>query len=295
MTDHLLSLIKASPPLDQSTQQALSADELNEELAEEIKCSEICEVLTANAQQAAAATASKTTGDDDGVLDIAAVVASGKTREYLARAQAEKQRDGGKKQQVIPNAQLSHNTLQLQSGRTIVVDGARFKAAEKVLDSDALAEAIWTTINHPSIEQLRRHELWENIVIVGLGARITGFRDALLLRLQERFASIGQLGNVPAAIYDPYGQVQAPPQGAYPTTIRAIKIPVHFPEWNIREADIATGNASSKGLPEEATFLGAQIIAHIAFSDTSHSSISSRNYLDRTMYSELGPTAIHAI
>ncbi|ORY84413.1 actin-domain-containing protein [Protomyces lactucae-debilis] len=292
ITEHLLSLLRASPPLDQATQQSLSASEITLELAEEIKCSDICEVPLGNIQQPAA---TKGATEDEGVLDIAAVVASGKTREYLARAEAEKRNEGGKKQQVIPNAQLSHNTLLLKSGRTIVVDGARFKAAERVLSSNELAEAIWSTVNHPTIEASRRHELWENIVIVGLGARISGLREALLMRLQDRFASTGQLGAAPVAIYDPYGQAQAPTIGAYPTILRAIKIPVHFPEWNIREADIATGNASSKGVPEEATFLGAQIIAHIAFTDTSHSSIASRNYLDRSMYTELGPCAIHSI
>ncbi|CCG81300.1 SWI/SNF and RSC complex subunit Arp95 / FY16936)) [Taphrina deformans PYCC 5710] len=275
MTLHLLEMLQKHPPLEQNSQVALEANTIGFDLAEAIKCSSICEILpdTLGSNTMAFQTGEPAKEEEEGVLDIAAVVASGKTREYLARIQAGK--DGnGSVQEEVPNAQLTHNNVKIKD-QTLVIGNDRFKVADVLLEDGPLLDAIHDAIANATIEPIRRRELWENIVVVGGGARIKGFREKLILNLQLRFAS-----KLTQASADPYAPAL---YNAYPVTIRSIKIPIHFPEWNGKSEDEV-----KKGINEEATFLGGCIIAHIAFS-SSETSGSARLYSTMADYSEAGP------
>lgn len=275
MTHSLLDMFRKNPPLEQNSQAVVEPSTIDFELAESIKCSNICEILagTLGSNTMAFQTDEPQRQEEDGVLDIAAVVASGKTREYLARIQAGKDGDGAAPVEV-PNAQLTHNNITIKE-QTLVIGNDRFKVADILLEEGHLLDAVYDAIANATIEPVRRRELWENIVVVGGGARIKGFREKLIQNLQLRFAS-----KLTQATTDPYSPAL---YNAYPVTIRSIKIPIHFPEWNGK-----TENEGTKGINEEATFLGGCIIGHIAFS-SSETSGSARLYSTMADYSEAGP------
>lgn len=278
MTESLLAMLQRNPPLDQSTQMQLAPDEITFDLAESVKRSDVCEILPdafGSGTMAFQTTEPEEKGED-GVLDIAAVLASGKTKEYLAKMQANREGTGAA-QQVVPNAQLTHNTATI-GDKTVVIGSDRFKAADVLVESDALLDAVFNAIVITGVEPGRRHELWENIVIVGNGARVKGFREKLIQNLQLRYAS--QLAQAPNEQY-PHALYPI-----YPTTIRSLKIPVHFPEWNGKTED-----DKPKGTNEEATFLGGCIMAHIAFS-SSETSEAARLYSIMADYSEAGPVEV---
>lgn len=273
LTEHLLAMLQNDRPLDQGTQLPLEPHQIDLDLAEAIKRSQICETQidskTTNVMAFQADPASLPNESDEGVLDIAAVVASGQTREYLAKVQAQKSGANGTTPELVPNNQLTHNTVTIGT-QTLVVGQDRFKVADKLLEDTQLTDAIWNSIMNHAIEPARRHELWENIVIVGGGSKIKGFRERLIQVLQTRFASV-----MTQASSDPYSPAL---YSSYPVTIRAIKIPVHFPEWNSKELE------DGKGVNEDATFLGGCIIAHIAFA--SSESGSTRLYITKADYEE---------
>lgn len=281
LSEHLRSMLEHELPVDQAAQKTIDVERVTLELAEFIKCSEICEVLpdTGVLDTKAYHSMTQSTGpssSDEGVIDIAAVVASGKTREYLARKELEKSGDGGKAQEVIANAKLSHNSITVKDGSTLVIGQCRFKAAEPLLETGGLLDQIYDAIVNVSIEPSRRHELWENIVIVGGGSRVPGLREKLIASLQARYMS---------PITNPLDQY-GPTLNPYPTIIRAIKIPIHFPYWTNKDDE------DKHAVPEEASFLGASIMAHVAFADQAHSSISQRNFISRSEYDEYGPASV---
>ena len=67
-----------------------------------------------------------------------------------------------------------------------------------------------------------------------------------------------------------------------PNSIRMSKFPDYFPEWK----DAGT---------EEAVFLGAQVHAKVVFVVDSGQGQSSRAFLSRVEYNEMGPGGIHAV
>jgi actin-related protein 9 len=65
-----------------------------------------------------------------------------------------------------------------------------------------------------------------------------------------------------------------------PTSIKTVKPPDYFPEWK---------NPAVAGM-EEAAFLGAQVAAKVVFIVDQG---SSKGFLSRSEYNELGPGGIH--
>lgn len=278
LTEHFQALLRSDVPLMQETQSPMSPDAITIDLCEEIKRSQICEVQLNTGKNASAMAFQDTTGEsEEGVLDIAAVIASGKTRDYLARVEAEK--SGKSTQEIVPNAQLTHNTVTLSSQETLVVGQARFKVCDPLLEETTLLDAVYEAIMHPSIELHRRKDLWENLVIVGGGSKVKNFREKLVEGLQLKYAS-----HIIGPVNDPYTGI--PYLNTYPSSIRLLRIPIHFPEWNSKE-----GDSTKKGTNDEGTFLGAQIMAHIAFSSTETG--SARLYITKNDYMENGPPGVH--
>lgn len=277
LSESFRTMLLDDRPLDQTSQLAIEAEQITVDLAEAIKRSEISEIrLDSKSASNMAFQADPVQGSEsaDGVLDIAAVVASGKTREYLARVQAEKDGVNGGAQDVVPNAQLTHNTVNVD-GRILVVGRDRFRIGDMLLEGTELSDAIYNAIMNPTIDPARRRELWENIVVVGGGSRVKGFREKLIQTLQSRYGSV-----LVQATNDLYAPTLF---STYPTTIRAIKIPVHFPEWTGKDVEVG----GQKGDNEEATFLGGCIVAHIAFASSETG--SARLYVTKADYDERGP------
>jgi|SRR5579859_3992248 len=201
-TQHLRNLLLASPPASATTSQLLPPSEITFGLAEEIKLSAITEMTkTTNAQRKRPGFGLNSSGEstplgtpdarDEGVDDIAAIVASGRMSEYFEKKEREKAvrgRRGELLKDAPPqkaNAELNHNTLTLKSGTSILVGGERFRVAETLMegitdppdmsvmslpDAVTLAVELACRGEHSG----KRGDLWQHMVIVGGGARIRG-------------------------------------------------------------------------------------------------------------------------
>jgi hypothetical protein len=128
---------------------------------------------------------------DEGVDDIAAIVASGRMSEYFEKKEREKAVRGRKgellreAQPQKPNAELNHNTMTLKSGTSILVGGERFRVAETLMEGiidppegavmglpDAVTLAVELACRGEHAG--KRADLWQHMVIVGGGARVKG-------------------------------------------------------------------------------------------------------------------------
>ncbi|KAJ5377975.1 uncharacterized protein N7496_005384 [Penicillium cataractarum] len=155
--------------------------------------------------------------EDDGVLDVAAIV-SGNTTEYLAKMEKEKtSKKGGAepKQKNAPNHQKEKATFQFEefvpldddsaptSGsrryirhtREIEVGAERFLLATPVQNcgdrlTSGILEDIAAQVYHTILSvqnATRRSELWDSIIIVGCGSRVRGFAQALIGVLTQKY------------------------------------------------------------------------------------------------------------
>jgi hypothetical protein len=130
---------------------------------------------------------------DEGVDDIAQIVASGRMSEYFEKKEREKamrgKKDGTREAAPPkPNAELAHNTMVLRSGTSILVGGERFRVAEPLMEGvmdgerivmglpDAVVLAVELACRGEYIG--KRADLWQHMVIVGGGARIKGTMSA---------------------------------------------------------------------------------------------------------------------
>ena len=126
---------------------------------------------------------------DEGVDDIAAIVASGRMNEYFEKKEREKALRGkNMAREVVPpkvNAELAHNTLSLSDGTMVLVGGERFRAAETLMEGIqepfeeivmGLPDAIMLAVELACRGEHagKRTDLWQHMVIVGGGARIKG-------------------------------------------------------------------------------------------------------------------------
>ncbi|KIV84745.1 hypothetical protein PV11_00505 [Exophiala sideris] len=251
--------------MTQRLQQALESQGFDEDMAEQLKKSAICEILplgvaypqasansTAPNPAAAASTGALDSGvnakdgdglrpgqaprgpgfgtmvgeeatngedeDNDGVLDVAAIVARDNAAELLAKREKEKaERAAAAKkgasteaarQLRLKNSDRERGTFTFtehlpveENGdtnapsrkrkREIEVGVERFMAAtpppgmtEGIIDT--IAEAVHhTVLSVPDISM--RSALWENVIILGNGSRIRGFTSSLLSVLNSRY------------------------------------------------------------------------------------------------------------
>ncbi|KAL4801787.1 actin-domain-containing protein [Aspergillus unguis] len=156
--------------------------------------------------------------EDEGVLDVAAIV-SGNTSEYLAAREKEKGpkkgADPAAKPVRLPNSKKDKATFQYQefvklepekdapSGagrfirqtRDIEVGVERFLAATPRQKTDgrlssAILEDIATQIHHTILavpDATKRSELWDSLIVVGNGSKVKGFTQALLSTITQKF------------------------------------------------------------------------------------------------------------
>ncbi|KAG5440140.1 hypothetical protein PCANB_001709 [Pneumocystis canis] len=312
LTERLHSLLLLSPPILKETNTPLPLEKITFELAEKIKCSNIVEVIVEKSNESFSNFLNKTNDNlpppdasMDGVEDVASIVVSGRTREYLAQKEAEKNQSKKSKNGnvVLENKRLAYNQFVLDDNQVILIGKERFQVCDKFFEDDieegrlGVLNAVYMVTNNASIESDRRSDLWENIAIVGEGSRITGFKEQFLSNLTQKYISVIEnsaqkhsnsstlaynLSNTSVSNTNSSYLVYHNPPIIFPSTIRLAKIPDFFPEWKLER--------NSNAILEEACFLGGQIVAKLSFNDP-----SSKNYMGRGEYNENGPTYINEI
>ncbi|PGH17480.1 hypothetical protein AJ79_01080 [Helicocarpus griseus UAMH5409] len=248
-------------------QELLGSKGFTRDMCEQLKRSNICEVLPANvplpgssetASQipnlSDAAGAEKDAGkcasgfpgkgpeaasgeaeEDEGVLDVAAIVSSGNTSEYLARREKEKaERAAAKKgaadaatakQARLPNYKKEKATFQyhefvkvepkgsntqgttqyIRQKRDIEIGVERFlaltpsEAKSKDLCSYGILDTLAAQIRHTILsvpDAPKRSELWDSFIILGNGSKIKGFPQALVSTLSQKYILTPSSGTI---------------------------------------------------------------------------------------------------
>lgn len=275
----------------------LTADQI-----EALKKSDIFEVLSEDAAKNSwfginnSNTIPDSSKDDEGVVDVAAIVTSGRTREILAQREKEKEREKtGASGEVAENEKANEdrefNMFTGADGTVVQVGRERFHGTEELVEKITLG--VGEVLKHLD-EANSRQECWDNIIIIGRGSSIKGLKEAILYSLQTRYVISRQtMGselpsmfntsgyNTPTGTGTPsYIQSQQPSMrrgqghGQVPVQIKTAKTLDYFPEWK------------NYGW-EEASFLGAQIAAKQIFSGSVEGT-----YVSRTDYNEMGPPAV---
>ncbi|KAL4966411.1 putative chromatin remodeling complex subunit (Arp9) [Aspergillus stella-maris] len=196
--------------------------------------------------------------EEEGVLDVAAIVSGGNTSEYLAA----REKDKGTKKGVdaakpvrLPNSKKEKATFQFQefvklepekdtpSGpgrfirqtRDVEVGVERFLSATPKTNSgdrltSGILEDIATQIHHTIHavpEASKRSDLWDSLIIVGNGSKIKGFTQALLATITQKFvlSPSGTIftSEIPSNFSTPL------PTGGTNTPAPGLPGPMHYP------------------------------------------------------------------
>lgn len=194
-----------------------------------------------------------------------------------------------------PNGELQTNLfLDPVSGKSISVGKERFQGTLKLIN--VLTEEIYNCIERvPDLE--KRQECYDNIIFTGHTVDIVGFKQAILIRLNEDYLAKPQVTkkksrseagvNSAIAAYQLTEEAQEGPSEhnkllQVPSLIKMAKIPDYFPEWKVPKE---TGGSWA-----DVYILGAQIYAkQIYATNTNHGGDS---FLDTEIYEESGPLAI---
>ncbi|KAL5594679.1 hypothetical protein BROUX41_001595 [Berkeleyomyces rouxiae] len=299
----------------------------------------------ATAAQSAGPAAAATAGDaddepkdqsaDDGVLDVAGIVTSGQTKEFLARKEKEKEKGKGKRgkdaqepvKPKLSNSKRTHNIFHYEeilmedatpptptapdapaaaaaaaaaTGSPVAApDLAELPMAldlppgpiarkvqrdievgpERLLfishaDMERIADTVYRAIQAIPATHMRA-ACWDNLVVVGNGARVRGLRDNLLALLAARYlispssASIFTAGEMPSVAGTPTAGGSAPASAA----ATAAGTPVPTPTPSAVPAQPATAAAAGVNPLLQAATAGA------AAGDAPSSSSSSSRHL----------------
>ncbi|CAK3920845.1 Actin ARP9 [Lecanosticta acicola] len=344
----------------------------------------------------------KTLENEEGVLDIASIVAGGNMSEYLAQKEREKQEKAAAKQQKKPgdkqqeanrpariqNVKRNRNTFiyedfalhdamkqagmssqamtDMQSSmddgptkepqsavsdkpadegfeqqevttdtsptggfrREIEVGPERFQAASGGI-LDRLADAIHRTVQSCG-EIGKRSELWDNLIILGNGSKVRGFKEALLANLQAKYIISPSSATIftselPSSMSTPMATGTNTPQPQLPGQQHSSSVnPLLHAALTAQHPQLQPGSSnmgqmqhqhmhSSHGqtptsiklakIPEyfpewkeagydEAAFLGAQVAGKLLFVVDGG---ASKGYMTRTDYNDQGPSGIHEV
>ncbi|OXV11498.1 hypothetical protein Egran_00744 [Elaphomyces granulatus] len=160
--------------------------------------------------------------EDDGVLNVAAIV-SGNTSEFLAKREKEraertvsKKSDPMNKPSRLPNAKKDRASFQFEEYTRIEPQNGAFTTAgqyirqkreievgverflltapskEKTADrcSGGILEDLASQIHHTILsvpDSTKRSELWDSLIILGNGSKVKGFTTALISTITQRF------------------------------------------------------------------------------------------------------------
>ncbi|QLL34236.1 hypothetical protein HG536_0G00930 [Torulaspora globosa] len=254
--------------------------DLTAEQIEDLKKSPIFEVLTEDAKKLSAFDFQESSETDEGALDVAAIVTSGRdTREIL------EERERQKNEKNVSNAQLESNTFTDRHGNVITVGKSRFQGCDRLIKmiSNRVGKAL------DQIDDLvKLRGVWENIIVIGGTSAIQGFKEALLAQLIDDFLKVepeeerqkrekeamGALSSKRKNKFMGTGFISNVEYVQAPSVIKLAKNPEYFPEWK--------KNGYSK-----IAFLGAQIVSKQIFT---HS--KDTFYMTKDKYDTKGPAAL---
>lgn len=294
VTQYFKKLLLNSVIMNDANSEPISKDIISDEMVEFVKCSSICECIPADGIKVHDSEP-EVENKEEGIIDVAAIIASGRTREYLA--QKEKERHSGVGQiHTQENHEKKFNQVEYK-GMKLSIGSERFHVMDQFLDNKCL-DGVPNLIDlillcvQSTCDISRRNELWENIVLVGNGSQIHGFSEALQVILHDKFVvtppeeSINALANYSisggSGTSTPAGITSSnfTPGLLQPIKTSIIQFPSYFSEWK-EHSHVARG---------EASFLGAQLAAKFVFNDNNNGS-----YITRQDYSNLGPSIINSI
>ena len=254
--------------------------DLSAEQIEDLKRSPIFEVLTEDAKKMSAFDFQETSETDDGALDVAAIVTSGRdTREIL------EERERQKNEKNVSNSQLESNTFSDRHGNAITVGKSRFQGCDQLIKK--ISNRVGKALNRID-DLLKLRGAWENIIIVGETSSIQGFKEALVVQLNDDFLIVEPeeerqrreqeaMGALPAKRKNKFMGSGFIPNIEYvqaPSVIKMAKYPDYFPEWK-------------KHGYSRIPFLGAQIVSKQIFT---HS--KDTFYMTKEKYDAKGPAAL---
>jgi actin-related protein 9 len=221
--------------------------------------------------------------EDEGIVDIAAIVSSGRTREILE--ERERAKKAGEKKPAEPtNMAREFNSFVDRHGTEHQVGKERFHGTEKLVAKISLA--VGEVVKQ--IDQVnRRQDVWDNLIFIGRGGMIKGLKEELVTSLQNRYLisrpttyselpstlNTGQNTPTTEMIYSQHSSLHQG-HGQSPTSIHVAKMADYFPEWKGHGWD-------------DAAFLGAQIAAKQIFTGPVEG-----KFMPRRSYNDYGPSEI---
>lgn len=251
--------------------------DLSANTIESLKKSPIFEVLSDDAKKSSAFTFHENPDEEDGALDVAAIVTSGRdTREIL------EEREKQKKEKNITNAQMEKNTFVDDEGNTVTVGKQRFQGCDELINK--ISDRVGKVLNQID-DVIKLKSVWENLIIVGGTSSIQGFKNVLLGKLikdhlvtepeEERSKREKEaMESLTAKPKNKFGSISNVEYVQAATVIKTARYPEYFPEWK------KYGYAK---IP----FLGAQVISKQIFA---HS--KDTFYLSREVYDLTGPSSL---
>jgi actin-related protein 9 len=211
--------------------------------------------------------------------------------------------------------------------RDIEIGIERFQAADEGY-LDAVADTIYRTIL--SVDDIsKRQDAWDALVICGSGSKVRGFKEALLVTLNNRYlvspsSATMFMSELPSNLATPSGTGSQTPNASFtphaPPTASAVNPlllaattasnPALNPNLSVTSYNGTHSHSSHSQSPtsikvasppgyfpewklyEEAVFLGSQVAAKVIFVVDQG---LSKGFLSRVEFNEEGPTAIHQV
>lgn len=208
--------------------------------------------------------------EDDGVLDIAAIVTSDKsTRELL-----EDNKKNKTQVETRPNSELETNTFVDSNGNEVSVGKERFQGCNDLIDS--IVFAIYHALRKvPDLK--KRQDCYDNIIISGQTSKIKGLKEKIIFHLFNNYVVISdnKLLQPQSQFRNDVRPIDDTSIAQVPRHLKLVPKVEYFSEWK-------------KHGFEDCSFLGAEILSKQVFNSSNEFSLS------KEVFSEKGPSAIWA-
>ncbi|AOA61923.1 Actin-related protein [Komagataella phaffii CBS 7435] len=232
--------------------------------------------------------------EDDGILDIAAIVTSEKsTKEILEDVKGKKEKTS-KQSEVKPNSVLETNSFVTSDGTELTIGKERFQGCDELVR--ALGDTVFECLSN-IIDSTKRQECYDNLILSGNTWKIKGLKESFLVYLLNTYGAKYPISSEAIkqkvskrskadAVFRNETDADSSNQRSeklvqVPQHVKLVKFPEYFTEWK----DIGH---------EDNSFLGAQIFAKQVFGH--HHNHNSNNgggtYLNKDDYLERGPLGI---
>lgn len=212
--------------------------------------------------------------DEDGVLDIAAIVTSEKSTREILESNTNKLKNK-QKNSLKPNSELETNTFYDFDGNQITVGKERFQGCNDLIE-DLVLNIYHCLRKVPDLK--KRQECYDNIIFTGQTSKIKGLKEKIMFHLFDNYVylSDNKLLQPQAQFRNDIRPIDDASLTQVPRHLRLVPKVDYFSEWK-------------KNGFEDCSFLGAQILSKQVFSQ------GNEFCLTKDSYEETGPTAIWSI